>query len=72
MIYQVRANILFNIEDEARDFYRDCQLALAKGSNINPDSDNIEISTIELILNRHDLNPNEPCSVILAADTAPS
>lgn len=64
MIYQVRANILFTEEDEARDFYHDCELALAKGTSINPAAENREISLIQLINNNHDQNPNQPCSLV--------
>lgn len=53
MIYQVRANLYFTIEDEAVDFYHDCELALAKSTFINPDSENAEFSAIELINNNH-------------------
>lgn len=64
MIYQVRASLLFTEEDEAIDFYHDCELALDKSTTINPDSDNIEISVAELIANNHDQDPNQPCELI--------
>lgn len=64
MIYQVRANILFTDQDEARDFFHDCELALDKGTTLNPDSENIEISIVELIANNHDQDPNEPCEIL--------
>ncbi|MBA7545727.1 hypothetical protein ES705_38099 [subsurface metagenome] len=71
MIYQVRANLLFSEEDEAKDFYHDCELALAKSRVINPDSENIELSTIELINNNHDQEPNQPCELIATASNQP-
>lgn len=71
MFYQVRANIYFIIQDEATDFYHDCELALLKGGIINPDSQNLEFSTIELINNNHDQEPNQPCEVIASKDNHP-
>ena len=71
MFYQVRANILFSIEDEAVDFYYDCQIALPKGAVINPDQPNMEWSHIELLKNHHDTNPNQPCDVIASEDNKP-
>lgn len=68
MIYQVRVTVFFDIEDEAQDFYHDCELALAKGTSINPSSPNAEFSTIERILSNHDLDPNQP-SVILESES---
>lgn len=63
MIYQVRANLFFDEEDEAKDFYHDCELALPKGTLINPDQPNLEFSAIELIDNNHDQDPNQPCII---------
>ncbi|MBA7629605.1 hypothetical protein ES703_37105 [subsurface metagenome] len=68
MFYQVRANLLFTTQDEAKDFYHDCELALAKTSVINPQAENIELSVIELINNNHDQEPNQPCELIASAD----
>jgi len=63
MIYQVRANLFFNIHDEAVDFYHDCELAFAKAIIVNPDTEATEDSVIELIKNHHDDNPNAPCEL---------
>lgn len=71
MFYQVRANLFFAEEDEALDFYHDCELALLKTGLINPLAENIEFSTIELINNNHDHDPNQPCEVRKSADTNP-
>lgn len=71
MFYQVRANLYFTIEDEARDFYHDCELALGKTGVINPDGLNIEYSVIELIENNHDHDPNQPCELIESAVNEP-
>jgi len=71
MKHQVRANLIFTDEDEARDFYRDCELALAKTGLINPETENLEFSTIELISNNHDQEPNQPCKLLRSATTKP-
>ena len=68
MLYQVRANLFFDEEDEARDFYHDCQLAFHKAIAVNPDTTNRENSEIELIENHHDEDPNSPC-LLLFKDT---
>jgi len=64
MIYQVRANLYFDDEDEARDFYHDCQVALGKAAVIHPGGLNEEFSLIELIENHHDEHPRAPCDCI--------
>lgn len=61
MIYQVRANLYFDEKDEAEDFYHDCEIAFPKSTLINPDSENTEHGTIELIQNYHDKEPNSAC-----------
>jgi len=71
MIYQVRANIYFDKQDEAKDFFHDCELAFPKGIAVNPGSDNGEYSIIELIENHHDEDPNAPCSLIEIATNEP-
>jgi len=71
MIYQVRANLFFDKEDEARDFYHDCELAFAKGISVNPDSENAEFSTIELIDNHHDDDSHQPCELELSETNQP-
>ncbi len=62
MIYEVRARILFDKLDEAADFYHDCELAFAKAIVVNPGTIEEEPSEVESIENRHDENPNAPCS----------
>jgi len=64
MFYRVRADIIFDVEDEARDFYHDCEIALPKGAIINPDQDNMEISQILLEECYHDESPTQPCKII--------
>lgn len=68
MIYQVRANLYFNIEDEAIDFYHDCELAYLKSTVVNPGQLEAEYSSIQRILSNHDLDPNQP-SVLLESNT---
>lgn len=63
MIYEVRARMFFDKEDEAIDFYHDCELALPKATVVNPCQDNQECSGADLIRCRHDQHPNEPCDL---------
>ncbi|MBA7589329.1 hypothetical protein ES708_31411 [subsurface metagenome] len=67
MIYEVQAKILFDKEDEARDFYHDCETALPKGTNINPNQENEETSAILLLENNHSQDPIQPCRIISSA-----
>lgn len=71
MLHQVKANLYFTNEDEATDFYHDCELALTKSSVINPDQENMEFGTIELVSNNHDQDPNQPCELISSANNCP-
>lgn len=64
MIYEVRARLFFNKEDEAKDFYHDCEKAYPKAVSVNPDSLNSEVSFADLVENHHDEDPHSPCSVI--------
>lgn len=64
MIYQVRASLFFTLEDEARDFYHDCEVAFPKATTINPDQVNLEESVIELIECHHDEDPTSPCPLL--------
>jgi len=71
MIWRVRADIPFESEDEARDFYHDCQLALPKGSVINPGLDTEEAGRILLEKCHHDEQPTEPCELISEENASP-
>lgn len=71
MFYQVTANLLFDIEDEAIDFYHDCELALAKTGVINPGAEDVEFSIIKLINNNHDQDPNQSCELVASDDNKP-
>jgi len=71
MIYEVRARLLFNKEDEAKDFAYDCERALAKSTIISPDSLAVEYSIMEEIENHHDSEPNEPCVLLHSLSNKP-
>jgi len=64
MFYRVRADLPFTIEDEATDFYHDCEIALPKASVVNPDALNEERGSILLEKCYHDEDPPRPCEVI--------
>ena len=61
MFYQVIASLFFEAEDEARDFYHDCEVALPKSSTINLEDPNFEQGSITLLQCFHDEEPNRPC-----------
>lgn len=69
MIYEVRARLLFDVEDEAKDFYHDCELAFDKAVTINPDTINREDSTFEMLENHHNEDPNQPCVLLFKGTT---
>lgn len=71
MFYEVIAHLLFTQEDEAKDFYHDCEVALPKTGFINPGQPNMEFSSIELMENHHDQDPNIPCVKLLLAVKRP-
>ena len=64
MFYRVIATLAFTIEDEATDFYHDCEIALPKASTINPNQPNIERGTIRMQKCYHDETPTKPCEVL--------
>jgi len=64
MFYRVRVNLPFTIEDEANDFYHDCDLALPKSAIINPGQPNEERGYIILEECHHDETPSLPCLII--------
>lgn len=68
MIYEVRATMFFDEEDEARDFFHDCEIALEKAIVVNPDTPNQQCSTADLILCRHDEHPTQPCTEDIHVD----
>ena len=71
MIYQINATLLFADQDEANDFYHDCELALSKATTINHDQDNAEYSTVEMLLSNHDLEPNQPSRMLVRSTNHP-
>ena len=64
MIYEVKARLFFDEEDEARDFYHDCVVAHLKARDVNPDTEAQEISYAQLIENHHEDDPNHPCHIV--------
>jgi len=68
MFKRVRADLPFTQEDEAEDFYHDCELALAKATVINPGQPSEERGFIFLEECHHDEDPPKPCQVITAAE----
>lgn len=70
MIWRVDTSLFFDIEDEARDYYHDSMLALAKAITINPGQENEEHSTIEWHRCSHNEEPSSPC-VLIAHDQSP-
>lgn len=72
MIYEVHARLLFTEEDEAKDFFHDCEIALTKTTSIHPGTTSFEASIVQLIDNRHDENPVSPCEVIKQISNPPS
>lgn len=71
MIYEVRARILFIVEDEAKDFYHDCEVAFAKGTTILADEEAAEYSITEFIENHHEDNPRQPCRLLKSLSNKP-
>lgn len=69
MFYRVVATLNFNIEDEAQDFYHDCQLALPQSVTINPGKPNYEQGFIQIHTCYHDSDPSKPCQVLLEDHT---
>lgn len=64
MFYRVWAVLPFRSEDEARDFYHDCEVALAKAETINPGTPDEERGHIMCEHCHHDTQVNEPCELI--------
>jgi len=64
MFYEVRATLYFLEQDEAEDFYHDCDMAYLKTMNVNPDTPSTECSIAQLIENHHDESPNAPCVLL--------
>jgi len=64
MFYRVIATLTFTEQDEATDFYYDCQKALAKSQIINPTQLNREVPSISLHECHHDETPHGPCILL--------
>lgn len=71
MIYQLRANLYFvdqgaidDILDKIDDHFDDATF-------INTEAPNAEFSVIEVILNHHDEDPLEPCTLLTKITNRP-
>jgi len=64
MFYRVTADLIFSVEDEATDFYHDCQLACPKSIAINEGQNNEERGHILYQRCFHNEVPSQPCEVI--------
>ena len=71
MIYEVRATMFFDQEDEALDFFHDCEVALPKSTVVNPGQPNQECSQANLIECHHDNRPPESCDLNEHIDNCP-
>lgn len=71
MIYEVRARFFFDNQDEALDFYNDCNNALPKATAVNPGQPNQECSQADLVLCNHDGHPPEACNLNQHIDNCP-
>ncbi|MBA7629680.1 hypothetical protein ES703_37183 [subsurface metagenome] len=69
MFYRVHADLAFRTEDEAKDFFHDCQLAILKAFTINPGTGNTEHGRISWELCLHEDDPNEPCRLVHHEET---
>lgn len=64
MFYRVTADFVFIEEDEAADFFYDCQIAFPKTEVINPGKHNVEISQAIYQKCFHDEEPTIPCEIL--------
>ena len=72
MIYEVRAIMFFDEQDQARDFFHDCEIALEKAVVVNPGQPNQQCSEADFIECRHDDHPPEPCTLNQHIDNCPN
>jgi len=64
MFYEVRATLYFLEQDEAEDFYHDCEKAMLKSEVINPGTDHAELPQLQVLGNHHDTDPAQPCDLL--------
>lgn len=69
MIYRVDATLYFLFEDEATDFFHDCDNALPKAVTINQDLPNEAHSWARQQRCTHDQAETGPCDVIDYAES---
>jgi len=70
MFYRVFAELLFKSQDEANDFYHDCEIALPKSETINPGGQDEKKGLILLCYCYHDEHPGKEC-VVVQEQTSP-
>lgn len=71
MIYRVTAHLAFIDEDEARDFYHDCAIAITKSITLNPGQPNEERGHIYRETCHHDQYTTAPCEITAEEHTPP-
>lgn len=71
MFYRVTLNLIFDSQDEARDFYYDGKRALPKAIVLNPCEPNQECSTITLQKCYHDEAEGRDCEIVEQEDNCP-
>lgn len=64
MKYQVTAHLFFDKQDEAQDFFHDCEVAFPKSVIINPGKVNEERGAVTYCETRHDELNGKPCVLI--------
>lgn len=70
MFDRVTADLFFTEEDEANDFYHDCQLAILKSQTINPNQPDQERGEITLHHCTHD-EPHINTCTLLKSEQSP-
>lgn len=63
MIYRVMADFFFPDQDEANDFFHDCEVAIARAITINPDLPDRKESTASIQECHHDEITHLPCTI---------
>lgn len=72
MIYEVRAVMFFDSENEARDFFHDCEIALPKATVVKPGQPDQQYSWADRLYCGHDKTPPTPCSLLDHIDNQPA
>lgn len=72
MIYQITVNFFFSIEDEAKDFFHDCEIALPKTTVVKPGQPDQQCSEADRNDCNHDLTPPHSCILKAHIDNCPT